>query len=118
MTFSLFSYFCLFRLHIFFLVPSFLCNFDLIFLLFIVPAVRIAPSLLEIRKLECLEAAGRSPTRELLWSWAQQNSTVQDLLNVLQDMGHHRALQLFQAQAKGQYQNDHFHFLHARVTMR
>lgn len=68
------------------------------------PAVRIAPSLLEVRMLERLEAAGRSPTRELMWSWAQQNSTVQDLLKVLQDMGHHRALQLFQSQPKGQLQ--------------
>uniref|UniRef100_A0A4W6ELT0 Interleukin-1 receptor-associated kinase 3 n=1 Tax=Lates calcarifer TaxID=8187 RepID=A0A4W6ELT0_LATCA len=61
-------------------------------------AVRIVPSLLEVRMLERLEAAGRSPTRELLWSWAQQNPRVQDLLNVLKDMGHHRALQLFQSQ--------------------
>ncbi|XP_067346282.1 interleukin-1 receptor-associated kinase 3 isoform X2 [Channa argus] len=50
--------------------------------------------------LERIEAAGRSPTRELLWTWAQQNSTVQDLLNMLQDMGHHRALQLFQSHTK------------------
>uniref|UniRef100_A0A3B4V2S5 Interleukin-1 receptor-associated kinase 3 n=1 Tax=Seriola dumerili TaxID=41447 RepID=A0A3B4V2S5_SERDU len=67
-------------------------------------AVRIAPSLLEVRMLERLEAAGRSPTWELLWSWAQQNSRVQDLLKVLQDMGHHRALQLFQSPAQGQLQ--------------
>nr|XP_020456887.1 interleukin-1 receptor-associated kinase 3 isoform X2 [Monopterus albus] len=58
-------------------------------------AVRIAPSWLEVRKLERTEAAGRSPTRELLWSWAQQNSRVHDLCKVLEDMGHHRALQLF-----------------------
>lgn len=68
------------------------------------PAVRIASSLLEVRMLERVEAAGRSPTRELLWSWAQQNSTVQDLLNVLQDMGHIRALQLIQGQLKVQTQ--------------
>uniref|UniRef100_A0A7N6B5G4 Interleukin-1 receptor-associated kinase 3 n=1 Tax=Anabas testudineus TaxID=64144 RepID=A0A7N6B5G4_ANATE len=67
-------------------------------------AVRIASSLLEVRMLERVEAAGRSPTRELLWSWAQQNSTVQDLLNVLQDMGHIRALQLIQGQVKVQTQ--------------
>ncbi|XP_056223109.1 interleukin-1 receptor-associated kinase 3 [Seriola aureovittata] len=67
-------------------------------------AVRIAPSFLEVRMLERLEAAGRSPTWELLWSWAQQNSRVRDLLKVLQDMGHHRALQLFQSPAQGQLQ--------------
>ncbi|XP_040005589.1 interleukin-1 receptor-associated kinase 3 isoform X2 [Xiphias gladius] len=64
-------------------------------------AVRVLPSLLEVRMLERLEAAGRSPTRELLWSWAQKNARVRDLLRVLQDMGHHRALQLFQSQARG-----------------
>ncbi|XP_071391069.1 interleukin-1 receptor-associated kinase 3 [Centroberyx affinis] len=58
-------------------------------------ATRIAPSWSEVRLSERLEAAGRSPTRELLWSWAQQNTRVQDLLGVLRDMGHHRALQLF-----------------------
>lgn len=70
------------------------------------PAVRISSSLLEVRMLERVEAAGRSPTRELLWSWAMQNSKVQDLLEVLQDMGHQRALQLFQSQAKGQLQTN------------
>ncbi|XP_047186564.1 interleukin-1 receptor-associated kinase 3 isoform X2 [Scophthalmus maximus] len=59
-------------------------------------AVRILPTYLEVRMLERLEAAGRSPTRELLWTWAQQNSRVRDLVKVLEDMGHHRALQLFQ----------------------
>ncbi|KAM9334583.1 interleukin-1 receptor-associated kinase 3 [Symphorus nematophorus] len=63
-------------------------------------AVRVVPSMLEVRTLERMDAAGRSPTRELLWSWGQQNSTVQDLLKVLQDMGHYRALQLFQGQAQ------------------
>ncbi|KAF7648936.1 hypothetical protein LDENG_00149860 [Lucifuga dentata] len=60
-------------------------------------AAHIAPSWSEVRLLERVEAAGRSPTRELLWSWAQQNRTVRDLLRVLQDMGHYRALQLFQS---------------------
>ncbi len=69
------------------------------------PAVRIIPSLLDLRMLERMEAAGRSPTRELLWSWAQQNSRVQDLLKVLTDMGHHRALHLFQSRAQGQLQS-------------
>lgn len=81
---------------------------DIIHYLFLaVPAaVRIAPTLLQVRMLERVEAAGRSPTRELLWSWAQQNSKVRDLIEVLQDMGHHRALQLFQSQAKGQLQTN------------
>uniref|UniRef100_A0A8D2ZJL7 Protein kinase domain-containing protein n=1 Tax=Scophthalmus maximus TaxID=52904 RepID=A0A8D2ZJL7_SCOMX len=55
-----------------------------------------------VRMLERLEAAGRSPTRELLWTWAQQNSRVRDLVKVLEDMGHHRALQLFQGLPQGQ----------------
>ncbi|KAM9846162.1 interleukin-1 receptor-associated kinase 3 [Aulostomus maculatus] len=59
-------------------------------------AVRIMPSMLDVRRLERMEATGRSPTWELLWSWAQQNPCVQDLLRLLQDMGHNRALQLFQ----------------------
>ncbi|XP_061921642.1 interleukin-1 receptor-associated kinase 3 isoform X2 [Entelurus aequoreus] len=56
---------------------------------------RICPSFSEVRVFEHMEAGGRSPTKELLWSWAQQNSRVQDLLGVLQDMGHHRASQIF-----------------------
>ncbi|KAM8908004.1 interleukin-1 receptor-associated kinase 3 [Spinachia spinachia] len=59
-------------------------------------AVRIVPSSLEVRRLERVEATGRSPTSELLWSWAQENKRVRDLLKLLQDMGHHRALQLLQ----------------------
>lgn len=65
-------------------------------------AVRIATSQLEVRMLERVEAAGRSPTRELLWSWAQQNARVQDLCTVLQQMGHQRALLLFQGPTAGQ----------------
>lgn len=30
----------------------------------------------------------------MLWSWAQKNKTVGDLLQVLQEMGHHRAIHL------------------------
>ncbi|XP_019955370.2 interleukin-1 receptor-associated kinase 3 isoform X1 [Paralichthys olivaceus] len=63
-------------------------------------AVRILPSYLELRMLERLEVAGRSPSRELLWSWAQQNTRVRDLQKVLQDMGHLRALQLFEGPAE------------------
>ncbi|XP_031725711.1 interleukin-1 receptor-associated kinase 3 isoform X1 [Anarrhichthys ocellatus] len=65
-------------------------------------AVRVVPSMLEVRMLERVEAAGRSPTWELLWSWAQENPRVQDLLKVLQDMGHHRALQLIQGPAQSE----------------
>ncbi|XP_061524090.1 interleukin-1 receptor-associated kinase 3 isoform X2 [Phycodurus eques] len=61
-------------------------------------AARIVPSFTEVRLYERMEAGGRSPTKELLWSWAQQNPRVQDLLEVLQDMGHYRAMQLFQGQ--------------------
>ncbi|KAM7366773.1 hypothetical protein PAMP_014720 [Pampus punctatissimus] len=67
-------------------------------------AVRVVTSFLEVRALERVEAAGRSPTWELLWSWAQQNARVQDLLRVLQDMGHHSSLQLFQAHIQSQSQ--------------
>lgn len=42
-------------------------------------------------------AAGKSPTHELLWSWAQQNKTVADLMRVLEEMGHYRALDLFRS---------------------
>uniref|UniRef100_A0AAZ3NZX8 Protein kinase domain-containing protein n=1 Tax=Oncorhynchus tshawytscha TaxID=74940 RepID=A0AAZ3NZX8_ONCTS len=58
-------------------------------------AARIVPSWTEVRRAERLEAIGKSPTRELIWSWAQQNKTVGDLVKVLEDMGHYRALQLF-----------------------
>nr|QKD77244.1 interleukin-1 receptor-associated kinase 3 [Anguilla japonica] len=55
-------------------------------------AARILPNWSELRQTERLEAAGKSPTGELLWSWAQKNKTVGDLLRVLKDMGHERAL--------------------------
>ncbi|XP_068443018.1 interleukin-1 receptor-associated kinase 3 [Clinocottus analis] len=70
-------------------------------------AVRVLPSLLEVRMLERVEAAGRSPTRELLWSWAQENPRVQDLLTVLQDMGHHKALQLLRGPAASASAGEH-----------
>ncbi|XP_063067520.1 interleukin-1 receptor-associated kinase 3 [Engraulis encrasicolus] len=60
-------------------------------------AARISPSWVDVRLMETREAAGKSPTQELLWSWAQQNKTVGDLLRVLEDMGHQRALSLFQS---------------------
>ncbi|XP_066579881.1 interleukin-1 receptor-associated kinase 3 isoform X2 [Amia ocellicauda] len=61
-------------------------------------AERILPDWLEVRCMERVGALGKSPTRELLWSWAQKNKTVGDLLEVLQDMGHQRAMQLFMPQ--------------------
>ncbi|XP_071187823.1 interleukin-1 receptor-associated kinase 3 isoform X4 [Salvelinus alpinus] len=61
-------------------------------------AARIVSSWTEVRRTERLEAIGKSPTRELIWSWAQQNKTVGDLVNVLEDMGHYRALQIFTPQ--------------------
>ncbi|XP_038834063.1 interleukin-1 receptor-associated kinase 3 isoform X1 [Salvelinus namaycush] len=61
-------------------------------------AARIVSSWTEVRRTERLEAIGKSPTRELIWSWAQQNKTVGDLVNVLEDMGHYRALQIFNSQ--------------------
>ena len=63
-------------------------------------AARILPSWLDMRCTEIKEAAGKSPTQELLWTWAQQNKTVGDLLQVLEDMGHQRALSLFQSPGK------------------
>ncbi|XP_067247889.1 interleukin-1 receptor-associated kinase 3 [Chanodichthys erythropterus] len=61
-------------------------------------AARILPSQLEVRCTEMYAAAGKSPTQELVWSWAQQNKTVGDLLKVLDEMGHVRARSLFQSQ--------------------
>ncbi|XP_051974786.1 interleukin-1 receptor-associated kinase 3 isoform X2 [Xyrauchen texanus] len=66
-------------------------------------AARILPSLLEVRCTETFAAAGKSPTQELMWSWAQQNKTVGDLLKVLDDMGHVRARSLFQSGEKQKY---------------
>uniref|UniRef100_A0A8K9V2Q3 Interleukin 1 receptor associated kinase 3 n=1 Tax=Oncorhynchus mykiss TaxID=8022 RepID=A0A8K9V2Q3_ONCMY len=63
-------------------------------------ASRIVPSWTEVRRTERLEAIGKSPTRELIWAWAQQNKTVGDLVKVLEDMCHYRALQLFSPQGK------------------
>ncbi|XP_010900327.2 interleukin-1 receptor-associated kinase 3 isoform X1 [Esox lucius] len=61
-------------------------------------AARIATSWTEVRRSERIEATGKSPTRELLWAWAQQNKTLGDLLQVLEDMGHYRGIQLLLAQ--------------------
>uniref|UniRef100_A0A8C2F857 Helicase (DNA) B n=1 Tax=Cyprinus carpio TaxID=7962 RepID=A0A8C2F857_CYPCA len=61
-------------------------------------ATHILPSQLEVRCTEMYVAAGKSPTQELMWLWAQQNKTVGDLLKVLDEMGHTRARSLFQSQ--------------------
>ncbi|XP_067110850.1 interleukin-1 receptor-associated kinase 3 isoform X2 [Osmerus mordax] len=63
-------------------------------------AAHIVPSWLDVRRAERIEATGKSPTRELIWAWAQQNTTVADLQRVLLQMGHLRALQLFQPDSK------------------
>ncbi|XP_066524109.1 interleukin-1 receptor-associated kinase 3 [Hoplias malabaricus] len=61
-------------------------------------AARILPSWLDVRHSEMHAAAGKSPTHELVWSWAQQNKTVGDLIRVLEDMGHYRGLNIFRSQ--------------------
>ncbi|KAM4883016.1 interleukin-1 receptor-associated kinase 3 [Thomomys bottae] len=57
-------------------------------------AERVSNSWLDVRHIEKYVDQGKSATRELLWSWAQKNKTVGDLLQILQEMGHHRALHL------------------------
>ncbi|XP_053572839.1 interleukin-1 receptor-associated kinase 3 [Bombina bombina] len=58
-------------------------------------AERLSSDWMEFRKVEKYAEQGKSRTRELLWSWAQKNKTVRDLLIILQDMGHKRAIHLF-----------------------
>ncbi|XP_048864521.1 interleukin-1 receptor-associated kinase 3 [Brienomyrus brachyistius] len=58
-------------------------------------ASRILPNWLEMRLAERLAAAGKSPTREVLWRWGLQNKTLGDLLGVLEEMGHRKAAELF-----------------------
>ncbi|XP_044535141.1 interleukin-1 receptor-associated kinase 3 [Gracilinanus agilis] len=57
-------------------------------------AERISSSWLEVRHIEKYMEQGKSGTRELLWSWAQKNKTIGDLLQILQEMGHERAIDL------------------------
>uniref|UniRef100_F7FQL3 Interleukin 1 receptor associated kinase 3 n=1 Tax=Monodelphis domestica TaxID=13616 RepID=F7FQL3_MONDO len=57
-------------------------------------AERISSSWLEVRHIEKYMEQGKSGTRELLWSWAQKNKTIGDLLQILQEMGHERAINL------------------------
>ncbi|KAM4748859.1 interleukin-1 receptor-associated kinase 3 [Rhinophrynus dorsalis] len=61
-------------------------------------AERLSPDWMEFRKIERYAEQGKSRTRELLWSWAHKNKTICDLLLVLQDMGHERAIHLFKIQ--------------------
>ncbi|KAI4897649.1 hypothetical protein NFI96_025735 [Prochilodus magdalenae] len=65
-------------------------------------AARVLSSWSDVRHAEMHATAGKSPTHELVWSWAQQNKTVGDLVRVLEDMGHYRALGLFQSQERNQ----------------
>ncbi|XP_072511385.1 interleukin-1 receptor-associated kinase 3 isoform X1 [Notamacropus eugenii] len=57
-------------------------------------AERLSSSWLEVRHIEKYVEQGKSGTRELLWSWAQKNKTIGDLLQVLEEMGHERAINL------------------------
>ncbi|XP_045144850.1 interleukin-1 receptor-associated kinase 3 [Echinops telfairi] len=57
-------------------------------------AERLSSSWLDVRHIEKYVDQGKSGTRELLWSWAQKNKTIGDLLQILQEMGHHRAIDL------------------------
>ncbi|XP_036156216.1 interleukin-1 receptor-associated kinase 3 isoform X5 [Myotis myotis] len=57
-------------------------------------AERLSNTWLDVRHIEKYVDQGKSGTRELLWSWAQKNKTVGDLLQILQEMGHHRAIHL------------------------
>ncbi|XP_066114299.1 interleukin-1 receptor-associated kinase 3 isoform X3 [Saccopteryx bilineata] len=57
-------------------------------------AERLSNNWLDVRHIEKYVDQGKSGTRELLWSWAQKNKTIGDLLQILQEMGHHRAIHL------------------------
>nr|5UKE_A Chain A, Interleukin-1 receptor-associated kinase 3 [Homo sapiens] len=57
-------------------------------------AERLSSSWLDVDHIEKEVDQGKSGTRELLWSWAQKNKTIGDLLQVLQEMGHRRAIHL------------------------
>ncbi|CAO2582208.1 Interleukin-1 receptor-associated kinase 3 [Lemmus lemmus] len=57
-------------------------------------AERLSNSWLDVRHIEKYVDQGKSGTRELLWSWAQKNKTIGDLLQILQEMGHQRAIHL------------------------
>ncbi|XP_077121331.1 interleukin-1 receptor-associated kinase 3 isoform X1 [Ranitomeya variabilis] len=58
-------------------------------------AERLSSDWMDFRKIEKCAEQGKSRTKELLWSWAHKNKTVGDLLKVLQEMGHQRAITIF-----------------------
>ncbi|XP_073507836.1 interleukin-1 receptor-associated kinase 3 isoform X2 [Phyllobates terribilis] len=58
-------------------------------------AERLSSDWMDFHKIEKCAEQGRSRTKELLWSWAHKNKTVGDLLEVLQQMGHQRAITIF-----------------------
>ncbi|KAM8974023.1 interleukin-1 receptor-associated kinase 3 [Pelodytes ibericus] len=64
-------------------------------------AEHLSSDWMEFRKIEKYAEQGKSRTRELLWSWAQKNKTVADLLMVLHEMEHERAIHLFNNQGAG-----------------
>lgn len=66
----------------------------MVFPIAISTAERLSSSWLDVRHIEKYVDQGKSGTRELLWSWAQKNKTIGDLLQILQEMGHHRAIHL------------------------
>ena len=69
-------------------------NYSLVLPITISTAERLSSSWLDVRHIERYVDQGKSGTRELLWSWAQKNKTLGDLLQILQEMGHHRAIHL------------------------
>nr|XP_008115205.1 PREDICTED: interleukin-1 receptor-associated kinase-like 2 isoform X1 [Anolis carolinensis] len=48
----------------------------------------------ELRKIKCMEKAGISRTRELMWWWGVRLATVQELLDLLQELQLYRAAQV------------------------
>uniref|UniRef100_A0A670XWI4 Interleukin-1 receptor-associated kinase-like 2 n=1 Tax=Pseudonaja textilis TaxID=8673 RepID=A0A670XWI4_PSETE len=48
----------------------------------------------ELRKIKCMEKAGISITRELMWWWGVRLATVQQLLELLQELEFYRAAQV------------------------
>ncbi|XP_023572075.1 interleukin-1 receptor-associated kinase 3 [Octodon degus] len=66
-------------------------------------AERLSNSWLDVRHIEKYVDQGKSGTRELLWSWAQKNKTIGDLLQILEDMGHHRAIHLITKHGTGMH---------------
>ncbi|XP_058413682.1 interleukin-1 receptor-associated kinase 3 isoform X1 [Diceros bicornis minor] len=72
-------------------------------------AERLSNSWLDVRHIEKYVDQGKSGTRELLWSWAQKNKTVGDLLQILQEMGHHRAIHLIANHGAALNPSEHNH---------